>query len=82
MPTKPGPPSAAQSKMARGVLEWSVRSAARMAGIAPNTIVRIEMNRPVRPESLARLRAAFEVRGCAFIRSDTVRRRRLKPRQV
>ena len=82
MPTKPGPPSAAQSKMARGVLEWSIRWAAKMAGIAPNTIVRIELNQPVRPESLARLRAAFEVRGCAFMRADTVRWCPFKPRQV
>lgn len=66
-------PTAVQSKMARGVLDWSIRKAAKETGVAFNTIKRLENNEPVREDSRQRLCAAYQAAGIVFIGKDGAR---------
>ena len=52
--------------MARASLGWSSRRLAEEAGVTPNTITNLEMERPVRFSTLTRIRRAFEQHNVRF----------------
>lgn len=58
-----------QCRMARAALQMTVRQLAERAGVSPSLISRFENDQlPQRPDTLNRIRAAFEARGVEFIR--------------
>lgn len=58
-----------QVRMGRAALGWSSRELAREAGVTPNTVTNLEMGRPVRLSTIARIRAALEKAGLKFTKS-------------
>lgn len=56
-----------QIKMARAALGWGVRDLAAKAGIAANTVNRIEVNGGGLAETLRAIQAALEKGGVEFI---------------
>lgn len=62
---------AIQSRMARSALRWGVRDLARNAGVAVDTIARLERgDTTMQPRTLAAIRAALEAAGIEFIDQD------------
>lgn len=59
--------NAVQSKMARAALGWGVRDLAKEAGVAVDTISRLEKGEDVMPRTLAAIRTALENAGIIFI---------------
>lgn len=59
--------NAVQSKMARAALGWGVRDLAKEAGVAVDTISRLERGEDVMPRTLAAIRTALEAAGILFI---------------
>jgi transcriptional regulator with XRE-family HTH domain len=59
--------SAIQSRMARAAVGWGVRDFAREAGVAVDTISRLERGEEIMPRTLAAIRAALEAAGVEFI---------------
>jgi transcriptional regulator with XRE-family HTH domain len=59
--------SAVQSRMARAAIGWGVRDLAAAAQVATDTIARLERGEPIKPRTLAGIRAAFEAAGVEFI---------------
>lgn len=55
-----------QVRMGRAALGWSSRELAREAGVTPNTVTNLEMGRPVRLSTIARIRDALERAGLKF----------------
>jgi len=53
--------------MARAALGLGVRDLATAAGVSPETVVRLENGEPLRPRTLAAIRAALEAAGVEFI---------------
>jgi transcriptional regulator with XRE-family HTH domain len=60
--------SAAQLRMARAAMNWTVQDLSRAANVAPATIHRIEAALTARPSSLAAIRVTLERAGIVFIR--------------
>jgi transcriptional regulator with XRE-family HTH domain len=60
--------SGAQLRMARAVMNWTVRDLSRAANVAPATIHRIEAALTARPSSLAAIRVTLEQAGIVFMR--------------
>jgi transcriptional regulator with XRE-family HTH domain len=60
--------SAAQLRMARAAMNWTVQDLSRAANVAPATISRIEATLTVRPSSLAAIRVTLERAGIVFMR--------------
>ena len=59
--------NAIQSKMARAAVGWGVRDLAREAGVAVDTISRLERGEEIMPRTLAAIRGALESAGVIFI---------------
>lgn len=56
-----------QCKMARIALGLGVRDVAKLAGVSPNTIARLERGEELREQTLRTIRAALEAAGVEFI---------------
>ena len=59
-----------QVRMGRAAVGWSVRELARIAGVTPNTISRIENGGDALASTLERLQTALEDAGVIFIDAD------------
>lgn len=53
--------------MARAATGLGVRDVARLAGVSPDTVARLERGETIRPATLAAIRAALESAGVEFI---------------
>jgi|tagenome__1003787_1003787.scaffolds.fasta_scaffold10479933_1 transcriptional regulator with XRE-family HTH domain len=75
--------SAAQCRMARAALRWTVRDLAREAEVSTGTVMRIELDGHGEPSaaSLARVQHVLEEAGVEFLRGEGVRLAR-KPEQT
>ena len=56
-----------QARGARAVLKWTVADVAQKAGVAPNTVTRVEADKSVNTTTLRAMQAAFEEAGVQFI---------------
>lgn len=56
-----------QVRGARAVLKLTVAELARSAGVAPNTITRVEADKPVNTSTLGAIQRALEAAGVVFI---------------
>jgi transcriptional regulator with XRE-family HTH domain len=56
--------------MARAGVGWGVRELAKRAGIAANTVTRIENGADAKQSTMDRLRRALEAAGVEFINGD------------
>lgn len=61
---------AIQCKMARAAIGWGVRDLAKHAGVAVDTISRLERGEDILPRTLAAIRAALENAGVLFIEQN------------
>lgn len=59
-----------QCKMARAALGWGVRDLAKEAGVAPDTISRLERGEEILPRTLTAIRTALESAGVEFFEDD------------
>ena len=59
--------NAIQSKMARAAIGWGVRELAKEAGVAVDTISRLERGEEIMPRTLSAIRSALEAAGVIFI---------------
>lgn len=59
--------NAAQSKMARAATGLGVRDLAKLAGVSPDTIARLERGEELKLATVATIRAALETAGVEFI---------------
>ena len=60
----------AQSRMARAALKLSVRDLAKLARVAPGTIVRLEAGETLQPRTIDVIRHALEKAGVVFTNGD------------
>jgi transcriptional regulator with XRE-family HTH domain len=67
LPRTPVALSAAQLRMARAAMNWTVEDLSRAAKVAPATVGRIEAALTARPSSSAAIRITFERAGIVFI---------------
>ena len=59
---------AAQSRMARAALIWSIETAAEAAGVSSRTVLRFEKDqRDIKPELIRSLRQAYEAADVRFV---------------
>ncbi len=58
---------AIQVKMARAAVGWGVRELAKKAGVAANTVTRIENGADAKQSTMDRLQQALESAGIEFI---------------
>jgi transcriptional regulator with XRE-family HTH domain len=56
----------AQSRMARAALQLGIRDVAKLAGVAPSTISRLEAGEALQPRTIAAIRQALEKAGVEF----------------
>ncbi len=70
VPDEPMPLVPAQSVAARAALDLSVRDFAADAGVGVNTVNRFETGKPVKADSVQRMRDAFELKGIVFLDDD------------
>jgi predicted transcriptional regulator len=59
--------NAKQCRMARAALQISVRELAAMAKVAPDTIVRLEAGKRLKPRTVEAVQQALEKAGVEFI---------------
>lgn len=59
--------SATQSRMARAAIGWGVRDLARRAGVAVETVVRLERGEGLKPITITKIQAALDAAGVMFI---------------
>jgi transcriptional regulator with XRE-family HTH domain len=59
--------NAAQSKMARAATGLGVRDLAKLAGVSPDTVARLERGEVLRQSTVDLIRAALESAGVEFI---------------
>jgi transcriptional regulator with XRE-family HTH domain len=59
--------SAAQCRMARAAIGWGVRDLARRAGVAIETVVRLERGERLKPITITKIQAAIDAAGVMFI---------------
>lgn len=62
--------TSAQVRAARGLLNWSVRDLAEMAGVHRNTVTNIEADRAVHGPTIAAVVNALEAAGVEFIQEN------------
>ncbi len=55
-----------QARAARAMLKWTVAEVAERAGVAPNTITRVEGDKSVNTATLKTMKAAYEAAGVEF----------------
>lgn len=67
MPAKLTP---AACRAARALLNWTVRDLMREAGVSPNTVTGLEGGQVVRPETEAKVVAAFAAHGVEITNGD------------
>jgi transcriptional regulator with XRE-family HTH domain len=58
--------TAAQCRMARAALRLHMRDVAELAGVATNTVARLESGEPVNKATAAAVQRAFEAKGVSF----------------
>jgi transcriptional regulator with XRE-family HTH domain len=58
---------AAQCRAGRGLLNMTVKELAARARVAPDTIVRLENGREMKPRTVEAVRKALEVAGVEFL---------------
>jgi len=58
---------AAQCRAARGLLDMTVKGLATRARVAPDTIVRLENGREMKPRTIDAVRRALETAGVEFL---------------
>ena len=56
-----------QCRGARAMLSLGVRELAALAQVSPDTVARFERGAALKPSTVARLRAALEAQGIAFL---------------
>lgn len=56
-----------QCKMARAAVGWGVRELAKEAGVAVDTVSRLERGEEIMPRTLQAVRSALEAAGVIFI---------------
>lgn len=56
-----------QMDMALAALGWGTRELAAAASVSPDTIARFKRGEPIKPRTLAAIRAALETAGVEFI---------------
>jgi len=61
---------AIQLRMARAAVGWGVRELAKKAGVAANTVTRIENGADAKQSTIDRLQQALEAAGIEFINGD------------
>ena len=61
---------AAQLRMARAAVGWGVRELGEKAGVAANTVTRIETGADAKQSTIDRLQRAFEAAGVEFTNGD------------
>lgn len=61
-----------QSRMARAALGLGVRDLAKLAGVSPDTIARLERGEDLRPTTIATIRSALETAGVVFIPANGI----------
>ena len=59
--------SAAQARMSRAALEWSLDDAAAASGVSRRTILRLEQGESLQARNVNAIRAAYEKAGVRFI---------------
>jgi transcriptional regulator with XRE-family HTH domain len=59
-----------QLKMARAAVGWGVRDLAKKAGVAANTVTRIENGADAKQSTMDRLQHALEAAGVEFIEEN------------
>lgn len=59
-----------QCKMARAATSLGVRDLARLAGVSPDTVARLERGEELKPATIAAIRAALEAAGVEFIEEN------------
>lgn len=62
--------NATQSKMARAATGLGVRDLAKLAGVSPDTVARLERGEELKPATVAAIRAALEAAGVQFIEEN------------
>jgi len=60
----------AQCRMARAATGLGVRELAKLAGVSPDTVARLERGETIRPNTIAAIRAALEAAGVQFLEPD------------
>ncbi|WP_338325580.1 helix-turn-helix domain-containing protein [Paenirhodobacter populi] len=63
---------AAQCKMARAAAGLGVRDLAKLAGVSPDTVARLERGEELRDSTVAALRTALEAQGVQFLEGGQV----------
>jgi transcriptional regulator with XRE-family HTH domain len=58
--------TAAQARMARAALEWSLDDAAAASGVSRRTVLRLEQGESLQARNLAAIRRAFAAAGVRF----------------
>ncbi len=56
--------------MARAALQLGIRDVAKLAGVAPSTISRLEAGETLQPRTIEAIRRALEKAGVKFINGD------------
>ena len=56
-----------QARASRATLRWTVADVAVKAGVAPNTVTRVEADKSVNTATLKAMQAAYEIAGIQFI---------------
>jgi transcriptional regulator with XRE-family HTH domain len=59
--------SAAQARMARAALEWSLDAVAAASGVSRRTVLRLEQGESLQVRNADAIRRAFETAGIRFI---------------
>ena len=62
--------TSAQSRMARGALDWGIRDLAKAADISHDTVIRFEHGEVLRDRTVAAIRVALEKAGVLFIEQN------------
>ncbi|WP_211299509.1 helix-turn-helix domain-containing protein [Pukyongiella litopenaei] len=62
--------NATQSKMARAATGLGVRDLAKLAGVSPDTVARLERGEELRPRTVLNIRAALEAAGVEFVEEN------------
>ena len=64
------PMKAVQLRMARAAIRWGVRELAKKAGVAPNTVTRIENGADAKQSTMDKLQRILEAAGVEFTNGD------------
>jgi transcriptional regulator with XRE-family HTH domain len=64
--------TAAQARMARAALEWSLDQAAAATGVSRRTVLRLEQGESLQARNVAAIRAGYEAAGVRFPELNSV----------